>query len=152
MYSWEVSTSVNCWWSNVQCHNENLMQSTIHTCARGEKTRYLPEYSYHPLWYKRDFFYSLYIFSNWITVDTWQRRGRKKLSVSVRNCIGNLRTLYSFFDRHGVSVRALKQQPVCTIILDISVVLGVIHKPCSHFLGDFGPPLPPNVDTFIPIT
>ena len=23
------------------------MQSTIHTCARGEKTRYLPEYSYH---------------------------------------------------------------------------------------------------------
>ena len=28
--------------------------------------------------------------------------------------------------------------------------LGAIHKPCSHFLGDFGHP-PTNVDTFTPI-
>ena len=49
---------------------------------------------------------------------------------------------YTFFDRHGVSVRALKQQPVCTIILDISVVLlyninahhQVYHK-CTYKKG-----------------
>ena len=29
---------------------------------------------------------------------------------------------------------------------------GAIHKPRSHFLGDFGPPLPPNVANFIPMT
>ena len=37
-------------------------------------------------------------------------------------------------------------------LIDDCFIQGAIHKPCSHFLGDFGPPLPPNVDTFTPMT
>ena len=45
---------------------------------------------------------------------------------------------------------AIQKETILMVLVGFGI--GAIHKPRSHFLGDFGPPLPPNVDTFTPMT
>ena len=32
------------------------------------------------------------------------------------------------------------------LVVNMTLLTGTIHKPCNHFLDDFGPPLLPNIN------